>query len=259
MSKSSGSSNSRVITGIIGLIIAALVYFFGGNIANNSGSGSSGGSTGSSSSIPAGLPSVSFKKTPGEITFNGCPPEGDGGDPVLNRNKNRVDEGNYQPVAFNTIIALTWPQDAERRDHNNWSQSTQDAIGAVEGLPIAVEGYFAQARSQGAESTNCHATDGANVDWHIWLIDHPGGTADRGGSIVVETTPRVRANHPNWSVSKINNLAQAGTRVRVSGWLMFDPEHPDQIGQTRGTIWEIHPIMRIEVQQNNQWVLLDDY
>jgi len=28
--------------------------------------------------------------------------------------------------------------------------------------------------------------------------------------------------------------------VRVSGWLMLDPEHPDQVSKTRGTIWEIH-------------------
>jgi hypothetical protein len=38
--------------------------------------------------------------------------------------------------------------------------------------------------------------------------------------------------------------------VRISGWLMMDPEHPDQIGNTRGTIWEIHPIMQIEVQES---------
>ena len=46
-------------------------------------------------------------------------------------------------------------------------------------------------------------------------------------------------------------------RVRISGWLMLDPEHPDQVGKTRGTIWEIHPIMQIEVNQNGQWTPLD--
>ena len=38
---------------------------------------------------------------------------------------------------------------------------------------------------------------------------------------------------------------------------MMDPEHPDQIGKTRGTIWEIHPITKIEVEQNGGWVTLD--
>ena len=45
----------------------------------------------------------------------------------------------------------------------------------------------------------------------------------------------------------------------VSGWLMLDPEHPDQVGKTRGTIWEIHPVMRMEVEQQGRWVPLDSY
>jgi hypothetical protein len=32
------------------------------------------------------------------------------------------------------------------------------------------------------------------------------------------------------------------TEVRIRGWLMLDQEHPEQIGKTRGTLWEIHPI-----------------
>ena len=41
------------------------------------------------------------------------------------------------------------------------------------------------------------------------------------------------------------------------GWSMLDQEHPEQLNQTRGTLWEIHPIMQIEVQQNGSWVPLD--
>jgi hypothetical protein len=37
----------------------------------------------------------------------------------------------------------------------------------------------------------------------------------------------------------------------------MDPEHPDQVGKTRGTIWEIHPIMQIETQGLGAWKPLD--
>jgi hypothetical protein len=47
-------------------------------------------------------------------------------------------------------------------------------------------------------------------------------------------------------------------RVRVSGWVLMDQEHPDQLGKTRGTLWEIHPVMQFEVQQGNQWIALDE-
>jgi len=45
--------------------------------------------------------------------------------------------------------------------------------------------------------------------------------------------------------------------VRISGWLMMDPQHPDQVGNSRVTIWEIHPITRIEVFRDSWWVDLD--
>ena len=39
-----------------------------------------------------GFPEMRDKPTPKQVVFKGCPPEGDGGDPALNRLKNRVDE-----------------------------------------------------------------------------------------------------------------------------------------------------------------------
>src|SRR5262249_14422203 len=66
-------------------------------------------------------------------------------------------------------------------------------------------------------------------------------------ALVIETTPRVRANHPGWTVNKLTPWLDSTDQVRISGWLMLDPQHADQVGQFRGTIWEIHPITRIEV------------
>src|SRR5258708_29244813 len=137
-----------------------------------------------------------------EIPFHTCPREGDGVDPVLNRNKNRVDDGNFQPTAFSAIVNLKWPAETERTDHAKWSASAQAEVAKAEGLPVAVEGYLAEAREEGPETPNCHsATD---HDFHVWFIDHPGGTADRVGSIVVEVTPRVGANHAAWTVSQLH-------------------------------------------------------
>jgi hypothetical protein len=31
------------------------------------------------------------------------------------------------------------------------------------------------------------------------------------------------------------------------------------VGKTRGTLWEIHPIMQIAVQKDGQWINLDDF
>lgn len=204
----------------------------------------------------SGLPVMPVKPTPTEITFDGCPPGGDGRDRVLNELKNRVDEGAYVNVPFAAVEKLPWPQGIERQPRTAWSASDRKAVSRYEGIPVSVDGYLAGAKVEGPESPNCHGADARYRDWHIWLSAQPG--TDRSASIVVETTPRVRARHPAWRISELHLLARRGTPVRISGWLMMDQEHPDQVGKTRGTIWEIHPIMRIEAKERGSWVRLDD-
>jgi hypothetical protein len=46
--------------------------------------------------------------------------------------------------------------------------------------------------------------------------------------------------------------------VRISGWLLLDPEHRAHLGKYRSTLWEIHPITRIEVFDGKNWIDLDD-
>jgi hypothetical protein len=209
-----------------------------------------------SNGTPGPLPDLPDKPKPKEVaSFQGCPPEGDGGDPQLNQLKNRVDEGDYYPVSFDAVIQLTWPKRVERKDRDKWTSQETAAIAKYEGIPIAVEGYLAGVKESGPESCNCHGADPTMHDWHIWLTKTAG--EDRTHSIVVETTPRVRANHPAWTIKLAEQIVKEQDRVRISGWLFFDPEHPDQIGNTRGTIWEIHPIMKIEVQRNGKWVNAD--
>ena len=110
---------------------------------------------------------------------------------------------------------------------------------------------FRRWKAGGPEATNCHGADASFRDWHLWLAPTPG--KDRRRSIVVETTPAVRANHPTWSLNAIHKLVRDSTLVRVSGWLMLDPEHPEQLGKTRGTLWEIHPVMKIEMFIDGNW------
>ncbi len=148
---------------------------------------------------------------------------------------------------------LPWPKGIERKTRANWSAADAAQIARYEGTPVQVEGYLAGAKQQGPESCNCHATD--DVDNHLWVVNSP--SQDRAHSLVAEITPRMRALHPGWAFDRVRPLVDGQTRVRISGWLMLDQEHPDQVGQTRGTIWEIHPIIDFAVQRNGQWISLD--
>ena len=74
------------------------------------------------------------------------------------------------------------------------------------------------------------------VDWRLDLTNQPEQPISQ--AIVIETTPRVRMNHPAWGVDKLTPRLDSTDQVRISGWLMLDPEHADQVGQSRGTTWE---------------------
>ncbi len=194
------------------------------------------------------------KPRPIATTFEGCPPSGDGGDPVLNTLKNRIDEAQWQPSTVQAILALGWPRGVENQPHARWSRQDAAEVARYEGAPVQVEGYLVSAKKMSPESCNCHSVQ--YVDWHLWLVDDP--AKGREQSIVVEVTPRVQAHHPGWTLRRVQDIARNKDRVRISGWLMLDPEHPDQVGKTRGTIWEIHPIMQIETLVAGRWVPLDD-
>ena len=183
--------------------------------------------------------------------FEGCPPDGDGGDRALNRLKNRVDSATWAPAPIADVLTLAWPAAAVRRTRDEWSRGERGAVARDEGRPIAIEGYFVGAKTEGPEATNCHGAESKFRDWHLWLAATPG--KDRRRSIVVETTPAIRALHPDWSINDIHRLVRDSALVRISGWLLFDQDHPEQLGKTRGTLWEIHPVMRIEVMRNGQW------
>jgi lamin tail-like protein len=199
--------------------------------------------------LPADMP----RPAPVTQTFDGCPAEGDGGDREMNRLKNRVDTATWQRASVAAVLALTWPKDIEQKRRTSWTASDRAEIARYEGLPLQLEGYLAGAKSQGPESCNCHSVD--NPDFHLWLVDAPNKT--RLDSVVAEVTPRVRARHPGWTMARLRDLMNKQTKVRISGWLMMDAEHPDQIGKTRGSIWEIHPILEIDVQTSFGWMPLD--
>ena len=193
------------------------------------------------------------KPEPVAVAFRGCPPSGSGGDPVLNTLKNRIDEAPWHSTTISDLLALPWPETIEQKPRARWSEQDRRAVARQEGSPVQVEGYLLSAKKMSPETANCRSVD--YVDYHVWIADDP--NKGREQSLVIEVTPRVQSYHPEWTLRRLQQIARDRERVRISGWLFMDPEHPDQIGKTRGTIWEIHPIMQIETSFLGTWSPLD--
>jgi hypothetical protein len=202
-----------------------------------------------------------------------CAAAGDPGDTLTDRLKNRIDEPvSYHPVDFDAILALPYPKN-HKPHRTGWPSADLAVIAPYEGIPVTVTGFIATQNgiivqnaqhSRNGEATNCHATDDSGVDWHITLVKHPADPKSAG--IVVETTPRVRANGHPWTPDMLALHVTAGDSVRFSGWLMYDPEHfaqttnydparPSGGLKVRATLWEVHPVTQIEVLDaaTRQW------
>jgi hypothetical protein len=187
--------------------------------------------------------------------FEGCPPEGSGGDPVLNRLKNRdLPAPFHQPMTISQVVDNRPPHAYEMtRDRWKWSRAAQAEAALWENRGAVVECYILRVKQMEPESCNCK--DKRRRDYHVWLGQNPDD--DRSASMIAEVSPRLLPSHPNWRLRILSRLSKDRAKVRVSGWLMWDQEHPDQVGKTRGTQWEIHPIHRIEVFSGGRWRDLD--
>jgi hypothetical protein len=121
----------------------------------------------------------------------------------------------------------------------------------VVGFLVAVK---PQAGSE--EATNCKFSKAAETDWHMALVAKAGdGEHD---AVVIETTPRIRKNHPKWTKARLAPWTDTDQPVRISGFLFFDTEHRNHLGKYRSTLWEVHPITKMEVFKGGNWVSLDD-
>jgi hypothetical protein len=188
-------------------------------------------------------------KTPQQGDFNGCPPQGNTiKNTRLNQLKNRSTQ--FIGASQTTVAAI-----------NVLPTSPSSRINDLQSQMVFVEGYLVEIKQQGKESTNCGGT-GNMADNHLWLVDEAAQVdltnnqtirKSKAKATVVEITPRWRASNSGWEIKTIQKLINQKAKFRITGWLMLDPEHTDQIGKTRGGIWEIHPITKIEVLSGNQW------
>ena len=208
------------------------------------------------------IPTNWEKPAPNQTTFEGpdgtCGTSGDGGDTKTTPRKNRTDvPATYHDVTWKAIADLPYPQ-TTHRSLDDWTQAQLDQIAPFEGVAVTTVGYLVAIKVEdrgSGESTNCHMTNPSEVDWHMPLVEKAFDAEDT--SIVVETTPRVRQQHPRWTPEALAEWVNKDLPVRISGWLLLDPEHRAHLGKYRSTLWEIHPITRIEVFDGTKWSDLD--
>ena len=191
--------------------------------------------------------------------FHTCPPEGRARrfDPYLDALKNldipppSVIRNRYTVTQLINALSSRLPKTKFNR--SRWSTTDQDTAAVWERHGVTVEGYLLAVKRENEEACNCRSS--TYVDHHLWLAASP--SASKAASIVVEVSPRTWPRQPNWSNAKtFRPIINAKTKVRITGWLMWDYEHKEQLDNTRRSLWEVHPIHSIQVLHGNRWIAL---
>ncbi len=179
-------------------------------------------------------------------TLDTCPKQGcGGGDGLLNTKKNRLDPPQSTPQVMTFEDFLHLQEESPTHWTQNQPRAEVEQLG--EDTPVTLRGFLLGAHPGSPETCNCKLSGEDNNDYHINVVER--STDRMRDSIVVEMTPKKRAQIPEWRLDKINGLITDPNNpplVRVSGYLLFDSEHVSRSGGERATIWEIHPVMRFE-------------
>lgn len=179
-----------------------------------------------------------------EETYQDCGPWGKGGDSISNYLRNRIDPASHpRALTFKQFLDLDVPHGAAMTPMRHWSSATRRDAYRYEGMAVSLQGYIATVKPGPPEQANCMGR--AGYDWHIRLGTYPHASAAH--TIITEATPRVRDREHSFSMKVLQAYAGHASRVRITGWLFLDNDHPTDLDRQRATLWEIHPVTRIEV------------
>ena len=183
-----------------------------------------------------------------------------------NQKKNRISATcSYFSLAFEKVLDLkmlprnvrTLPESDPRRKY----------LQTLESRPVVLEGFLAMAKKAGKESTNCYSSTRKDIHLELAGTDQGDPKNLRNRVFVTEVSPWFSEVNSGWTATNLGqfasyrngysgNMQQVPVRVRIYGWLFYDDPHSGDgsVGSWRGTAWELHPITRIEVFQNNSWL-----
>ncbi len=186
-----------------------------------------------------------------------CPPEGRGGDPIANRMQNRQEvPRSYQEIDISRFKNEFSPDLHTAATRDQLTPAQIDYIAPREKRAVALTGYLLMAQRGPRSAANCSDRRRRNI--LIWVSAvpeiHPRqAKLLRAQSVVAELTHMGQDQHAAWQPGRLEKLARQGVQVRISGWAYYDSSSRKALGQSRVTLWEIHPVTRIELWKNGSW------
>jgi hypothetical protein len=195
------------------------------------------------------------ENTPTPKDFHGIPAYGIGGDSLLNLQKNRWQApSGYTDMTVSEIMNLQHDLlfGMGAKERRNWTMAATDQAKKGEMLSVRVTAYLIADKEEGNET--CNGNNAKYHDYHLWIADSLNHGKDK--ALIAEAIPFWQEKFPSWLLPIFDTLIAYKSQVRISGRIMWDEDHPDDVAKTRGSLWEIHPMTKFEYNDGSKWTEL---
>ncbi len=145
----------------------------------------------------------------------------------------------YAPIEYPYFTRLPTPEIRTAAD--------LAAVEEVEQYAVALAGYIVRVIPVPTQLGGRRATE---REFHLHLRVGPPQHCeyqDDPRNLVTVVTPPFQPPHTGWDFDVLRVLCEKRTRVRMSGWLLYDYLTRAQVGRSRVSPWSIHPVTQIEV------------
>jgi hypothetical protein len=165
----------------------------------------------------------------------------------------------YSPMSLEEMINL--------QPGCPYEENQVPEIDRLERRAVVVEGYLVRVEQLADGKTYAHLLRRGDIHLEIASAPdfHPAGSSAQ--RVICEVTVAFQWRRDRWNLEGLAPLAglvsdslishsypggtPGGARVRLSGYLLDDFVHCAAVGETRATAWEIHPVTKIEVWNEN--------
>lgn len=149
-----------------------------------------------------------------------------------------------------------------------YEESQVPEIDRLERRAVVMEGYLVRVNQLADGKTYAHLLRRGDIHLEIASAPdfHPAGSSAL--RVICEVTVAFQWRREHWNLEGLAPLAglvsdslighsypggtPGGARVRLSGYLLDDFVHCAAVGDTRATAWEIHPVTKIEVWNDDK-------
>lgn len=121
------------------------------------------------------------------------------------------------------------------------------AVEEVEHNAVSLTGYIVR-----VIPVPIHLAGLRSTDWEFYLHLRVGPARrceyqDDARNLVTVLTPSFQPPYTGWDFEALYDLCREQTRVRLTGWLLYDYLSRARVGHSRASAWTIHPVTQIEV------------